>query len=90
MRSSAGSAPTPPASSLGVEVAENWQGDASFVLIDNPSVEVDGIGEEAYWQDIGGGMGQLVALGPGFFVASPPTATRRRPSASGEAMLAAL
>ena len=54
---------------LAVEVAENWQGNASFGLIDNPSVEVDGIGEEAHWQDIGGGMSQLVALGSGYFVA---------------------
>jgi len=75
---------------LGVEVAENWQGDASFGLIDNPSVEVDGIGEEAHWQDIGGGMGQLVALGPGYFVALTVNGDYETAERLGEAMLAAL
>ena len=75
---------------LAVEVAENWQGDDSFGLIDNPSVEVDGIGEEAHWQDIGSGMGQLVALGPVYFVALTVNGDHETAERLGEAMLAAL
>lgn len=75
---------------LAVEVAENWQGDASFGLIDNPSLEVDGIGEEAHWQDIGGGVSQLVALGPDYFVALTVNGGQETAERLGEAMLAAL
>jgi hypothetical protein len=75
---------------LAVEVAENWQGDASFGLIDNPSVEVEGIGEEAHWQDIGGGTSQLVALGPEYFVALTVNGGQETAERLGEAMLAAL
>lgn len=75
---------------LAVEVAENWQGDASFGLIDNPSVEVDGIGEEAHWQDIGGGISQFVALGPDYFVALTVNGGQETAERLGEAMLAAL
>ena len=50
-----------------VDHVSNWAGDASLGLIQNPSVAVSGVGEEAYWQDIGG-PSQLVALGSGYFI----------------------
>jgi hypothetical protein len=75
---------------LAVEVAGSWQGDASFGLIDNPSVEVDGIGQEAHWQDIGGGMSQLVALGPDYFVALTVNGGQETAERLGQAMLAVL
>jgi hypothetical protein len=75
---------------LAVEVAENWQGDASFGLIDNPSVEVEGIGEEAHWQDIGGGTSQFVALGSEYFVALTVNGDQETAERLGEAMIAAL
>jgi hypothetical protein len=51
-----------------VDHAANWQGEASFGMIQNPSVAVEGIGEEAYWQDVDGNNSQLVALGAGYFI----------------------
>ena len=51
-----------------VDHAANWQGEASFGLIQNPSVAVEGVGDEAYWQDVDGSTSQLVAVGSGYFI----------------------
>lgn len=75
---------------LAVEVAENWQGDDSFGSSTTRPSKSKGGGEEAHWQDIGGGMGQLVALGPGYFVALTVNGDHETAERLGEAMLAAL
>lgn len=55
---------------LAVEVAENWE--ASIAILRDSGTgsvtDVSGIGESAIWQDVGGGVGQLLALGPDYFV----------------------
>jgi Protein of unknown function (DUF3558) len=77
---------------LAVELAENW--DASISLIESSGVgsvqEVPGVGEAAIWQDIGGGVGQFVALGPEYFVGVTLSGDQAAGQAVAEAMLAAL
>lgn len=55
---------------LAVEVAENWEASIDFLRDSGTGsvTEVSGIGESAIWQDVGGGIGQLLALGPDYFV----------------------
>jgi hypothetical protein len=73
-----------------VDHADNWDGDASFGLIQNPSVAVD-VGEEAYWQDIGDGSSQLVALGSGHFIGvMVPTGGQEASEQIATAVLSAL
>jgi len=77
---------------LAVELAENW--DASIGLIESSGVgsvqEVPGVGEAAIWQDIGGGVGQFVALGPEYFVGVTLSGDQAAGQAVAEATLAAL
>jgi hypothetical protein len=78
---------------LAVEVAANWE--ASIELVRASGLgsveEVSGIGEAAVWQDLGGGAGQLLALGSDHFVGvNVVSGGRSAASEVAEAMLGAV
>jgi hypothetical protein len=56
---------------LAVEVAANWEGSLDGIrenLGDNALVPVAGLGEEAFWQPVGGDVGQLLAREGNVFI----------------------
>jgi hypothetical protein len=56
---------------LAVEVAGNWEGSLDVIrenLGDDALVPVAGLGEEAFWQPVGGDVGQLLAREGDVFV----------------------
>ena len=75
---------------LAVEVAEKLAGRRLVRAHRQPVHRSRRVGEEAHWQDIGGGMSQLVALGREYFVALTVNGDQETAERLGEAMLAAL
>jgi hypothetical protein len=75
---------------LAVEVGENYEAVVELMRDVAAVQDVAGVGEAAAWQDVGGGIGQFVALGDEYYVGVTLAGGQAEGQAIAEAMLAAL